>query len=69
MYFDEDMILDIRLNILSKFVSKFVICEANFNHNGSKKKLQFEIKKFLKFSEKNIYLTLETQPNNLKKIN
>ena len=37
MYFDEDMILDIRLNILSKFVSKFVICEANFNHNGSKK--------------------------------
>ena len=37
MYFDEDMLLDIRLNILSKFVSKFVICEANFNHNGKKK--------------------------------
>ena len=36
MYFDEDMVLDIRLNILSKFVSKFVICEANFNHNGTK---------------------------------
>ena len=69
MYFDEDMILDIRLNILSKFVSKFVICEANFNHNGSKKKLQFDIKKFSKFSEKIIYLPLETQPNNLKKIN
>ena len=37
MYFDEDMVLDIRLNILSKFVSKFVICEANFNLSEKKK--------------------------------
>ena len=42
MYFDEDMLLDIRLNILSKFVSKFVICEANFNHNGTKRELKFD---------------------------
>ena len=39
MYFDEDMILDIRLNILSKYVSYFIICEANYTHNGSQKKL------------------------------
>ena len=69
MYFDEDMVLDIRLNILSKFVSKFVICEANFNHNGKKKKLKFDIKNFSKFSDKIIYLPLEKQPDNLKKIN
>ena len=69
MYFDEDMVLDIRLNILSKFVSKFVICEANFNHNGTKKKLKFDIKNFSKFSDKIIYLPLEKQPDNLKKIN
>ena len=69
MYFDEDMLLDIRLNILSKFVSKFVICEANFNHNGTKKKLKFDIKNFSKFSDKIIYLPLEKQPDNLKKIN
>ena len=69
MYFDEDMLLDIRLNILSKFVSKFVICEANFNHNGKKKKLKFDIKNFSKFSDKIIYLPLEKQPDNLKKIN
>ena len=40
MYYDEDMILDIRLNILNKFVSYFVICEANFNHNGTKRELK-----------------------------
>ena len=31
MYFDEDMLLDLRLNIMDKFVSKFVICESIFN--------------------------------------
>ena len=29
MYFDEDLLLDLSLNELNKFVSKFVICEAN----------------------------------------
>ena len=28
MYFDEDLILDIRLNTLNKYVKKFIICEA-----------------------------------------
>ena len=37
MYFDEDLILDIRLNILNEFVDKFVICEATRNHAGLKK--------------------------------
>ena len=37
MYFDEDMILDVRLNILNKYVSKFIICEASYNHKGLKK--------------------------------
>ena len=37
MYFDEDMILDIRLNTLNEFVSKFIICEAEYNHKGIKK--------------------------------
>ena len=36
MYYDEDMILDVRLNTLNKYVSNFIICEANFNHNGTK---------------------------------
>ena len=34
MYYDEDLLLDIRFNILSKFVDKFVITEAKYLHNG-----------------------------------
>ena len=69
MYFDEDMILDIRLNILDKFVSYFVICEANYLHNGSKKEFKFDINKFPKFKDKIIYIPLEQQPKNLRIIN
>ena len=68
MYFDEDMILDIRLNILDKFVSHFIICEANFNHNGTNRKLKFDINKFSRFKEKIIYIPLEEQPKNLREI-
>ena len=69
MYFDEDMILDIRLNILDKYVSRFVICEANFNHNGTKRELCFNINNFPKFRDKIIYIPLDNQPANLRSIN
>ena len=68
MYYDEDLILDIRLNILDKYVSHFVICEANFNHNGTKRELQFNINNYKKFRDKIIYIPLNFQPDNLKKI-
>ena len=68
MYYDEDMILDIRLNILDKYVSQFIICEANFNHNGTNRELQFNINNFKNFKEKIIYIPLRDQPKNLKKI-
>ena len=68
MYYDEDIILDIRLNILDKYVSHFVICEANFNHNGTKRELIFDINKFKKFKNKIIYIPLNYQPSNLFKI-
>ena len=68
MYYDEDLVLDVRFNILNKYVSNFVICEANFNHNGTKRDLKFNIKNFPKFKEKIIYIPLEKQPPNLKKI-
>ena len=68
MYFDEDMILDIRLNTLDKYVSKFIICEAKFNHNG-KKKLNFDINRFKKFKDKIEYVVVEKQPTDLSLIN
>ena len=68
MYFDEDMLLDIRLNTLNKFVYKFIICEAKFKHNGSEKKLNFDFKKFKKFENKIKYIVLEDQPKDLHEI-
>ena len=29
MYFDEDIVLDVRLNYLDKYVDKFIIIESN----------------------------------------
>ena len=48
MYFDEDLLLDLRLNVLDKYVKKFVITEATYTHNGAKKNLRFNIEKFKK---------------------
>ena len=46
MYFDEDLVLDVRLNTLNKYVDFFVIVESNFTHKGDDRKLKFDIKKF-----------------------
>tara|TARA_Y100001970_G_scaffold202230_1_gene246175 strand:- start:1042 stop:1932 length:891 start_codon:yes stop_codon:yes gene_type:complete len=67
-YFDEDHLLDIRLNILDQYVKKFVISEATYTHNGSKKKLNFDIKKFQKFKDKITYVVVDENPNNIAKL-
>ena len=68
MYFDEDLLLDIRLNSLDKFVNKFVITEANYTHNGEKKKLSFDINKFAKFKDKILYIPVEEEPKNILRL-
>jgi len=68
MYFDEDLLLDLRLNTLNKYVKKFVITEATYTHNGSKKKLNFDINKFKKFRDKINYIVVDEQPSNILKL-
>ena len=65
MYFDEDLLLELRLNTLDKFVKKFVITEATYTHNGNKKQLKFDINKFQKFKDKIIYIVVDRQPENI----
>ena len=65
MYYDEDLLLDIRLNSLDKFVKKFVITEATYTHNGNKKKLNFNIANFRKFKDKINYIVVDKQPENI----
>ena len=50
-FFNEEHILDLRLNILNEFVDFFVITESTVNHQGNSKKLNFDINKFSKYSE------------------
>ena len=69
MYYDEDLLLDIRLNSLNKYVKKFVITEATYTHNGSKKKLNFNIKNFDKFKDKIEYIVVDQQPPDIREIN
>ena len=68
MYFDEELILDLRLNILDKFVDYFVIVESIFTHKGEKRDLKFNINKFKKFESKIVYLVYDQEPSQIEKI-
>ena len=65
LYYDEDLILDARLNILDPYIDKFIICEALFSHSGRKKELNFDINKFPRFKDKIIYTVQETEPKDI----
>ena len=69
MYFDEDVLLDLRLNYLNSYVDKFVIVESKYAHNGKKRNLNFNINNFIKFKNKIIYLVLDHEPPGIENIN
>ena len=46
MYFDENVVLDVRLNTLNEYVDYFVIVESLFSHKGEQRNLNFDIKNF-----------------------
>ena len=66
MYFDEDLVLEIRLNTLYEKVDKFVIAEATRDHAGRNKKLNFDINKFNKFKKKIKYIVIDDLPTNVQ---
>jgi len=66
MYFDEDLVLEIRLNTLNEVVDKFIIAEATRDHAGREKKLNFKIENFSKFKNKIEYLVVDNLPINVK---
>ena len=66
MYFDEDHLLEIRLNTLFEIVDRFVIAEANIDHAGNKREPKFDINKFNKFRSKIKYILVEDLPTHNK---
>ena len=62
-YWDEDLLLDLRFNILNDYVDYFVIVEGNKTWQNNSKKLRFDIQKFSKFKNKIIYIPVEDMPD------
>ena len=67
-YFDEPMLFDLRLNILNKYVDKFIVIEARHTHSGKTKNLNFDINNFKKFKDKIIYKVIDDEPLGILKI-
>ncbi len=68
MYFDEEIVLDTRLNYLDQYVDYFVIIESCFTHRGDKRDLKFDIKKFEKFKDKIIYKVYDEIPEKIQEV-
>ena len=64
-FFEENMMMDIRFNILNPYVDKFIVCESLFTHSGKSKNVNFKINDYPKFKDKIIHIILEKEPENL----
>ena len=65
IYYDEDLILDLRLNLLNNYVDEFIIVESLYTHSGEPRKLLFDINNFSKFKNKINYIILKNPPLDL----
>ena len=64
-FFEENMIMDIRFNILNPYVDKFIVCESLYTHSGKKKNVNFNVNDYPKFKNKIIHIILEDEPVDL----
>ena len=65
-FYSEDLMMDVRFNVLNEYVHKFVVVESKFSHSGNPKKLNFDINNYKKFKDKIIYLVIENEPEGIK---
>ncbi len=68
IYYDEDILLDLRFNILDSYIDKFIVVESLFTHSGEKKRQNFKIENFSKFKHKIEYILLKENPKNIYEI-
>jgi len=66
-YFEEELMMNLRFNILNNYVDKFIVSEARFTHSGHEKDIKFNKKKFPKFEDKIIHIILDKEPENIIK--
>ena len=68
MYFDEEVVLDLRLNVLNEYVDYFIIVESIYTHKGEKRDLKFDKEKFKRFANKIIYLVYEENSKEIEEV-
>ena len=68
-YFDEELLMDVRFNILNEKVEKFIVVESCYSHSGKKKSLNFNIDNYKKFKDKIIYKVIDNEPDGIIVIN
>ena len=68
MYFDEELVIDTRLNYLNPYVDYFVIVESCYTHKGDRRELKFDINTFKEFKDKIIYKVYDLIPNKIQKV-
>ena len=68
-YYDEPMLFELRLNILSSYVDEFIVSEATYTHSGKKKIINFKKENFPKFKNKITHLIVDQEPKDLFEIN
>lgn len=59
IFYNENDLFEIRLNILKNTVDKFVIIESRKTHKGAEKPLNFDLERFRAYKDKIIYKVID----------
>ena len=66
-FYSEDLMMDIRFNVLNEKVDKFIVVESKYSHSGKEKNLNFDINNYKKFKDKIVYLVIDKEPDDIIK--
>ena len=64
-YFNEPLIMDVRFNVLDKYIEKFIIVESTYSHSGIKKEINFDKNLYSKFKNKIQHIIIDKEPDNI----
>ena len=64
-FFEENRLMKLRFNILNDYVDHFIVCEGKYDHQGKKKKINFNKNHYSKFKKKITHIIVDKFPNNL----
>ena len=62
-FYQSNLLFELRIKTLDHLVDHFVVCEALKTHSGEKKKLNFELEKFKKITNKIRYIVVDDMPD------